>query len=233
MVLNSLWTLAGVTAIKAMGGPEIQWKPGRTDFVDDSKLPPNGRLPDASLASDHIRQVFTHQMGFNDREAVALIGAHNLGRCHSDRSGFHGPWVGNPTRFSNLFFKQLLKFKWEKKEWEGPIQYANTSLGEEVMLLPTDMALIEDSSFRTWVESYAEDKDLFYDDFANAFAKLVELGVDRKSNPYESAPKKSDEPGANGAGDGEAQPLSAENQEKKQHSANGSCPVQRPVKAKL
>ena len=217
-----------------MGGPDVPWKPGRTDFVDDSRLPPNGRLPDASLASEHIRQVFTTQMGFNDKETVALIGAHNLGRCHSDRSGFHGPWVGNPTRFSNLFFKQLLKFKWEKKEWDGPMQYANTTLGEELMLLPTDMALIKDNSFRSWVEKYAEDRDLFYADFAEAFAKLVELGVDRKSNPYESAPKKSDEAGASGAGDGEAQRLAKENEEKKQNSQSStSCPVQRPVKSKL
>lgn len=89
----SLWTLAGVVAIEAMGGPKIPWKPGRTDFVDDSKCPPPGRLPDGALASDHIRQVFQKQMGFNDQETVALIGAHNLGRCHSDRSGFDGPWV--------------------------------------------------------------------------------------------------------------------------------------------
>lgn len=32
-------------------------------------------------------------MGFNDQEIVALNGAHTLGRCHSDRSGFLGPWT--------------------------------------------------------------------------------------------------------------------------------------------
>lgn len=218
-----------------MGGPDIAWKPGRTDFVDDSKVPPHGRLPDGALAADHIRQVFTTQMGFNDQEAVALIGAHNLGRCHSDRSGFEGPWVANPTRFSNLFFKQLLKFKWEKKEWSGPSQYANTSLGEELMLLPTDYALIEDPKFRKWVEKYAEDKELFYDHFSKAFAKLIELGVDRQHNPYEAAPKKSDKPGAGGAGDGEAQPLAQENEQRRKHNSGGGCPVQhgKPPKAKL
>jgi hypothetical protein len=29
-------------------------------------------------------------MGFGDREIVALCGAHALGRCHRDRSGFDG-----------------------------------------------------------------------------------------------------------------------------------------------
>lgn len=226
----SLWTLAGVVAVEAMGGPKIAWKPGRTDFVDDSKCPPRGRLPDGAQASDHIRQVFQKQMPFNDQETVALIGAHNLGRCHADRSGWDGPWVSNPTRFSNLFFKQLFKMKWTKKEWSGPNQFMNNSLGEELMMLPTDMALLEDESFRKWAQTYADDKDLFYDHFAKAFAKLIELGVDRVSNPYQPAPKKSDEPGAPGAGsDGEAEPLKEDNEKKK---TGGGCPYQ-PPKPKL
>ena len=68
-----------------MGGPEIEWKGGRTDYVDDSKLPPSGRLPDGAKGSDHLRHVFG-RMGFGDQEIVALSGAHSLGRCHSDRS---------------------------------------------------------------------------------------------------------------------------------------------------
>ncbi len=86
-----LWTLAGVVAIESMGGPKIQWRPGRTDFADDSRLPPRGRLPDAAQGNDHLRWIF-YRMGFNDQEIVALSGAHNLGRCHADRSGFEGPW---------------------------------------------------------------------------------------------------------------------------------------------
>lgn len=188
-----LWTLAGVVAIKEMGGPEIPWKSGRTDFGDDAKCPPRGRLPDASQAADHLRDVF-YRMGFNDQEIVALSGAHALGRCHADRSGFSGPWVVSPTRFSTQYFKMLTKFEWTPKEWTGPFQYKNEALGEELMMLPTDMALVADESFKPWVHAYAEDKDLFYRDFSNAFAKLIELGVDRKE--YEVAPKKSDSLGA-------------------------------------
>jgi peroxiredoxin len=47
------------------------------------------------------------------------------------------------------------------------------------MMLPTDMALIEDKDFRPWVEKYAADQKLFFTDFAAAFGKLIELGVDR------------------------------------------------------
>ncbi|PWN48218.1 heme peroxidase [Violaceomyces palustris] len=203
-----LWTLAGVVAIKAMGGPDIQWKPGRTDFADDSRLPPRGRLPDASQASDHLRHIF-YRMGFNDQEIVALSGAHNLGRCHVDRSGFEGPWVNNPTRFSNQYYKLLLKLKWKPKKWDGNFQYVAKPPGadeedEDLMMLPTDYALIQDEAFRPWVERYAEDQDLFFSDFAKVFAKLIELGVYRDEDgiaradkmkafkgSYDSAPQKS------------------------------------------
>lgn len=44
---------------------------------------------------------------FNDQEIVALIGAHALGRCHTDRSGFEGPWTFSPTTMTNEFYKLL------------------------------------------------------------------------------------------------------------------------------
>lgn len=155
----SLWTLAGVVAIKEMGGPDIPWKGGRTDFDNESFCPPRGNLPDATKAADHLRQVFG-RMGFNDQEIVALSGAHSLGRCHTVNSGFEGPWTISPTKFSatyyrmvcsgvkslawlraeSLHLRQLLKFKWEKKELEGLLedgkrmwQYRNDDLGEELM----------------------------------------------------------------------------------------------------
>ena len=51
-----------------------------------------GRLPDAKRGVDHIRDVF-YRIGFNDRDIVALSGAHSLGRCHKERSRFDGPWT--------------------------------------------------------------------------------------------------------------------------------------------
>ena len=85
---SDLWTLAGVCAIQEMGGPIIPWRPGRVD-KDLTACTPDGRLPDGSKGARHIRDIF-YRMGFNDQEIVALSGAHALGRCHSDRSGFKG-----------------------------------------------------------------------------------------------------------------------------------------------
>ena len=47
------------------------------------------------------------------------------------------------------------------------------------MTLPADLAFITDPVFRPIVEEYAKDKEVFFKDFAAAFAKLLELGVVR------------------------------------------------------
>lgn len=177
---GDLWCLAGVEAIRHMGGPDIPIRFGRLDHTDDSNVPPNGRLPDGAKGTNHLRDIF-YRMGFTDQEITALSGAHNLGRCHGDRSGFEGPWVPSPTRFSNTYFKLLLNEEWKlKKNKQGIEQYQDPD--DELMMLPTDYALINDSKTRPWVEVYAEDKERFYEDFSNAFAKLIELGIQRDSN---------------------------------------------------
>lgn len=169
-----LYTLAGVVAVEEMGGPEVPWRPGRTDAATGDACPPDGRLPDASKDENHIRAIFG-RMGFSDREMVALTGAHSLGRCHTDRSGYDGPWTRAPTTFSNLYFTELRDTKWSKRKWSGPEQYENPE--KDLMMLPTDIALWKDKTFREWVLKYADDEELFFQDFAAAFSKLLELGV--------------------------------------------------------
>ncbi|KNE87956.1 hypothetical protein PSTG_18650, partial [Puccinia striiformis f. sp. tritici PST-78] len=66
----------------------------------------------------------------------SLSGAHNLGKCHTDRSGYEGPWVNNPTRFSNQYFRFLKNLEWKPKKWDGPLQFVNSDFGEELMMLP-------------------------------------------------------------------------------------------------
>jgi len=142
---SDLWSLGGAVAVEAMGGPKINWRPGRVDKADDKGCTPDGRLPDAKKGPDHVSEVF-YRMGFNDREIVALLGAHAVGRCHTDRSGFFGPWTQSPTVFSNDFFVQLINTTWTKKKWEGPEQYEDPS--GKLMMLPADLALIRDPAFK-------------------------------------------------------------------------------------
>ncbi|KAH9671880.1 L-ascorbate peroxidase 2 [Citrus sinensis] len=127
-------------------------------YQDKSDPPPEGRLPNATKGSDHLRDVFGH-MGLSDKDIVVLSGGHTLGRCHKERSGFEGPWTNNPLIFDNSYFKELLS-----GEKEGLLQ------------LPSDKALLEDPVFRPLVEKYAADEDAVFADYAEAHLKLSELG---------------------------------------------------------
>ncbi|KAI1431077.1 heme peroxidase [Xylaria sp. CBS 124048] len=170
---SDLWILAGVCAIQEMQGPNMPYRPGRTD-KDMSACTPDGRLPDASQGSNHLRDIF-YRMGFNDQEIVALSGGHALGRCHAQRSGYDGPWTFSPTVLTNDFYKLLLDEKWQIRKWEGPQQYQDKTKG--LMMLPTDIVLTQDKAMRPWVEKYARDNDLFFQDFSAVVTKLFELGV--------------------------------------------------------
>ncbi|VEU24289.1 DEKNAAC105521 [Brettanomyces naardenensis] len=173
-----LYTLGGVAAIEGLGGPVVPWKPGRTDCPDSAKVPPMGRLPIATLGSDHIREVFTKRLGLNDEEIVALIGGgHTLGGCHARFSGFNGIWTKAPFKFDNDFFKVLLNDKWSigVVPQSGVEQYYNED--KSLMMLNTDMEMIRDPNFRKWTEVFAKDEKLFFEHFASAYGKLLELGV--------------------------------------------------------
>jgi len=173
--IADIWALAGCHAIEFAGGPSVPFSFGRTDAVNGSRCPQHGRLPDASQGAQHLRDVF-YRMGFNDQEIVALSGAHTLGRCHQVRSGYDGPWTRTPLKFDNMFFRNLVHLKWKKRNWDGPEQFTDEET-EELMMLPTDIALIRDAKFRVFVEAYAKDQELFFKDFARVFAKLIALGV--------------------------------------------------------
>ncbi|KAI3450502.1 hypothetical protein Pfo_007167 [Paulownia fortunei] len=153
---GDFFQLAGVVAVEITGGPEVPFHPGRPDKEEP---PLEGRLPDATKGSDHLRDVFVKQMGLSDQDIVALSGGHTLGRCHKERSGFEGPWTANPLIFDNSYFTELLS-----GEKEGLLQ------------LPSDKALLSDPVFRRLVEKYAADEDAFFADYAVAHLKLSELG---------------------------------------------------------
>lgn len=181
-----LYTLGGVMAIEALGGPIIQWEPGRTDCPDSKKVPPIGRLPNGTLGSDHIHEVFTTRLGFTDEETVALIGGgHSLGGCHLKFSGFDGPWTEDPFKWDNEFFKLLLQKDWTLEEVprSGMKQYQHGHL----MMLNTDMEMVRNPEFRKYTERFAHDLDYFNEQFSKAFAKLLELGVVRDEDGVQRA----------------------------------------------
>ena len=78
--------------------------------------------------------------------------------------------------FTNDYFKLLLSESWYQRKWNGPKQFQDYKT-KTLMMLPSDMSLINDKKFKPWVEAYAKDQELFFKDFSAAFQKLEELGV--------------------------------------------------------
>lgn len=174
-----LWALAANVATEAMGGPKIPTRFGREDAKSsaDSVEGQEGRLPDGDKGADHLRLIFGAK-GFDDKDIVALSGAHTVGSCHLDRSGFDGPWTDEPLVFDNSYFAHLLEKEYESETTEkGCPQFRNSKTG--TMMMISDMALLE-PPFKTYVETYAKDQDAFFEDYAKAWVKLQELGVAEK-----------------------------------------------------
>jgi cytochrome c peroxidase len=44
-------------------------------------------------------------------------------------------------------------------------------------MLPSDMALVSDKAFKSYVDKYAKDEEAFFKDFSAVLVKLFELGV--------------------------------------------------------
>jgi len=184
--------LASATAVEKMGGPKIDMKYGRVAVTNESEcagpksregFADNTGLPDAKPpfgcgASDpaqHLRNVFGKKMGFTDQEIVALSGAHTVGKCHIERSGFDGAWTEEPLKFDNAYFKDLVNKKYAAETTaKGKPQHRHAASG--TIMLVTDLALLEDEKFSKHVKRYAVDQEAFFADYTDAWARLQENG---------------------------------------------------------
>lgn len=191
--------MAGAVAVEHALGPKIPMRYGRLDVEseDDCSLP--GNLPtaqspypnEANSPQQHLRDTF-YRMGLEDRDIVSLSGAHTIGRAHAKRSGLgkertrfttgidirpRGPifpnglgtygieggssWTENWLVFDNAYFINLV----------------NEVPDEELLRLGTDQCLMEDETFRSYVNRYASNKSLFFVEYAEAHSKMSELGA--------------------------------------------------------
>ncbi|KAK4277171.1 hypothetical protein QN277_015209 [Acacia crassicarpa] len=148
--------VAGAEAVAVCGGPKIQVSVGRLDSLEPD---PEGKLPEESFDASGLKKCFLRK-GFSTQELVALSGAHTLGS-----KGF-----GSPISFDNSYYKVLLEKPWM------------SSGGMSSMIgLPSDHALVEDDECLRWIKKYADNENMFFEDFKNAYVKLVNTGVRWKS----------------------------------------------------
>mmetsp|Transcript_3221 Transcript_3221/g.8231 ORF Transcript_3221/g.8231 Transcript_3221/m.8231 type:complete len:364 (+) Transcript_3221:79-1170(+) len=142
-----VWALAANIMIETAGGPRLEYKAGRVD-VDSCEGHGMRHIEAESLASVEISEVFVDRLDFSPREVVALMGAHVLGRARENNSGYDGPWVREPTKFTNAYFSDLIKIPWvltkaniepfgERTTWRRWIVLGN----QEEIMLQTDVDL--------------------------------------------------------------------------------------------
>jgi len=174
-----LWALAANVSIRVMGGPDIPTRFGRPDAKSaaDGVDSLDGRIPDGDKGAKHLRDIFRPK-GFDDREIVALSGAHTVGKCHLDRTGFEGPWTENTLLWDNSYFKDLLTKKYDEETTSAGYKQ-NRCPVTGTMMLVSDLALVQDASLKKHVEEYAKDQNLWFADFTKAWIKLQENGVEQ------------------------------------------------------
>lgn len=124
---------------------------------------------------------------------MALSGGHTLGRCHKVRSGYDGPWTDSPLHFDNSYFKNLMDFEWQKRVWDGKEQYEDVAT-QRLVMLPTDIALKTDPIFSKIAREYADNQEVFFQDFALAFSKLLHNGCQNKPPELCSVPARQSAP---------------------------------------
>lgn len=156
--------VAGAAAVEAAGGPSIPLRLGRPS-VD--RPDPTGQLPAPSLTVPELRAMFGPR-GLDDRDLVALSGAHTLGRV-----GGGGPFVAQPNTFLNDYFLNLM---WFQKRRDQGLSTKTGPPDTPNFQLPSDIQLLDDARTRAVVEEFANSQDAFFKQFVASFQKMTDLG---------------------------------------------------------
>lgn len=89
-------------------------------------------------------------------------------------SGFEGYWTAHPRNFSNEFFQRLMYMVFEPKESSGGrFQYQSASAEANKMMLPSDVSLMTNPLYKSYVVAYANDTEYLKSVFGRAWYKLT------------------------------------------------------------
>ncbi len=116
-------------------------------------------------------------------------------------SGFEGPWTTSPTSWTEgAYFRNLLEHSWEvhvgpgghnqwrvSNETSPSAPSADGEGSQDIMMLTSDISLVNDEAYFKIVTEYAENPDVFADEFMHAWYKLTtrDMGpIDRCRGPF-------------------------------------------------
>lgn len=116
---------------------------GRVDR--DECIESSERLPGASGCSE-VEDTFITRMGVSWRDAVALMGAHTLGRGDEDFSGHDGTWVQSDeqsTIFDKAYYRETVRRSWRprRNNIADDSDWTWGGRNRGVMMLNTDICL--------------------------------------------------------------------------------------------
>eukprot|EP00574_Skeletonema_japonicum_P001168 CAMPEP_0201740636 /NCGR_PEP_ID=MMETSP0593-20130828/46404_1 /ASSEMBLY_ACC=CAM_ASM_000672 /TAXON_ID=267983 /ORGANISM="Skeletonema japonicum, Strain CCMP2506" /LENGTH=600 /DNA_ID=CAMNT_0048234957 /DNA_START=99 /DNA_END=1901 /DNA_ORIENTATION=- len=107
------------------------------------------RLPGDTECGE-VENVFLTRLGLSWTDAVALLGAHTLGRGSSDFSGHDGIWVDTnqeATVFDKRYYEEVLRRAWVPRNQGTSVQdwtWGGGNNGSPRFMLNTDMCLLFD-----------------------------------------------------------------------------------------
>jgi len=177
-----LIVLAGSAAVEQAGGKPMTFCGGRTDAVEGSGS--ENLEPKVSGDTDSVVAFVEAMkvMGLSKREAAVLMGGgHSLGKMHTNRSGYTGSWTSDPTHLSNDYFKALVSEQWEEYTVTSTQKVQYKAQGKELYMLKSDLILRYDAEFLSIAQEYASNNELFLQEFAEAWTKL--MTADRFDGP--------------------------------------------------
>jgi L-ascorbate peroxidase len=155
---SDLIQLGGYTAVEYCGGPSMIFRMGRKDVETEGEASTAVAVLDDSHENSVMVSKFD-MMGLDADEYVALMGSYTLGFVNDDNKGKKGRWCMNPYVFDNTYFQEVL-------------------LGQDSRYLKTeaDLKLLHTPELKHWVEAYAQDENLFFENYAKAHVKVSERG---------------------------------------------------------
>ena len=159
---GDVWMWAAMVAIEVSQSTPIvpfnmMWV-GRPECDGPANRGPDRTLPSSHFFTQQLLDFFNAEFGFTDRDTVAIIGAHTLGRALPQNSGYNGQagWVGARDTFNNGFYRALLDsngiddiFRLEEQDNSARPEFPNQFLWRRGtrssrFMLNVDMALAVD-----------------------------------------------------------------------------------------
>ncbi|CAH1775356.1 unnamed protein product [Owenia fusiformis] len=204
------WQLAGIAALQESGRgcnncihPWVQFVAGRKDCSSSPKYDgPHRMFPNngGHANIDDVLGFFNSTFGLSRSQpelAVALLGAHSLGRTHRGASGWDGPWDLTPDRLDQSYYSDMMRLNWteveisnNKHQWKPPI--GNTMMLHADMCLHKVISPINTTTGQSacpfaqlcdnqpetskFVQLFADDLEAWERNFQAAYYKMITTG---------------------------------------------------------